>query len=243
MHLVSVVCESWTLRFCVLVNAQKPSCKSSIWIGPWVCLWHDARSLNIDCDLQYLFSGFVSGVLWAIASCCWFLANRYLSAVVSFPIITAVSTKEIIRVWNELYNWTAQVVPSSSDIEDCACGLKLSVVSEWGRVPLWSSHLPLILGHQFISASLVWLCIFVEIHWLRLWKVGDAWLVPEPQQVAGMLGASAIGWRTTPTFPSKATMEVVAENWVQRQMCCLGAQQPFCVWREAKDPLFFLKQL
>ncbi|XP_009323499.1 PREDICTED: transmembrane protein 144 isoform X2 [Pygoscelis adeliae] len=33
--------------------------------------------------------GFVSGVLWAIANCCWFIANHYLSAVVSFPIITA----------------------------------------------------------------------------------------------------------------------------------------------------------
>ncbi|XP_053114374.1 transmembrane protein 144 isoform X2 [Hemicordylus capensis] len=36
-----------------------------------------------------IIPGFVSGVLWAIATCCWFLANRYLSAVVSFPIITA----------------------------------------------------------------------------------------------------------------------------------------------------------
>ncbi|XP_005217677.1 transmembrane protein 144 isoform X1 [Bos taurus] len=34
-------------------------------------------------------SGFLSGVLWAIATCCWFIANRSLSAVVSFPIITA----------------------------------------------------------------------------------------------------------------------------------------------------------
>ncbi|XP_012885262.1 PREDICTED: transmembrane protein 144 isoform X3 [Dipodomys ordii] len=33
--------------------------------------------------------GFLSGVLWAIATCCWFLANHSLSAVVSFPIITA----------------------------------------------------------------------------------------------------------------------------------------------------------
>lgn len=38
---------------------------------------------------QAIIPGFVSGVLWAIASCCWFIANRYLSAVVSFPIITA----------------------------------------------------------------------------------------------------------------------------------------------------------
>ncbi|XP_063165713.1 transmembrane protein 144 isoform X2 [Candoia aspera] len=33
--------------------------------------------------------GFISGILWAIANCCWFIANHYLSAVVSFPIITA----------------------------------------------------------------------------------------------------------------------------------------------------------
>uniref|UniRef100_A0ACB8E7X4 Uncharacterized protein n=1 Tax=Sphaerodactylus townsendi TaxID=933632 RepID=A0ACB8E7X4_9SAUR len=38
---------------------------------------------------EAIIPGFVSGILWAIASCCWFLANRYLSAVVSFPIITA----------------------------------------------------------------------------------------------------------------------------------------------------------
>ena len=37
-------------------------------------------------------SGFLSGVLWAIATCCWFIANHSLSAVVSFPIITAVSS-------------------------------------------------------------------------------------------------------------------------------------------------------
>ncbi|XP_048220251.1 transmembrane protein 144 isoform X2 [Perognathus longimembris pacificus] len=33
--------------------------------------------------------GCLSGVLWAIATCCWLLANHSLSAVVSFPIITA----------------------------------------------------------------------------------------------------------------------------------------------------------
>ncbi|XP_014800072.1 PREDICTED: transmembrane protein 144 [Calidris pugnax] len=38
---------------------------------------------------QAILPGFISGVLWAIASCCWFIANHYLSAVVSFPIITA----------------------------------------------------------------------------------------------------------------------------------------------------------
>ncbi|XP_051983197.1 transmembrane protein 144a [Xyrauchen texanus] len=32
--------------------------------------------------------GFLSGIMWGVATCCWFLANHYLSAVVSFPIIT-----------------------------------------------------------------------------------------------------------------------------------------------------------
>ncbi|XP_052546354.1 transmembrane protein 144 isoform X2 [Tympanuchus pallidicinctus] len=38
---------------------------------------------------QAILPGFVSGLLWAVANCCWFIANHYLSAVVSFPIITA----------------------------------------------------------------------------------------------------------------------------------------------------------
>ncbi|XP_042325878.1 transmembrane protein 144 isoform X2 [Sceloporus undulatus] len=38
---------------------------------------------------EAIIPGFVSGVMWGIANCCWFIANRYLSAVVSFPIITA----------------------------------------------------------------------------------------------------------------------------------------------------------
>ncbi|KAJ8281144.1 hypothetical protein GJAV_G00064060 [Gymnothorax javanicus] len=36
-----------------------------------------------------ILPGIASGVMWAIATCCWFVANTYLSAVVSFPIITA----------------------------------------------------------------------------------------------------------------------------------------------------------
>ncbi|KAH0505138.1 Transmembrane protein 144 [Microtus ochrogaster] len=36
-----------------------------------------------------ILPGFLSGVLWAIATCCWFIANHSLSAVISFPIITA----------------------------------------------------------------------------------------------------------------------------------------------------------
>ncbi|KAF5923447.1 hypothetical protein HPG69_006618 [Diceros bicornis minor] len=38
---------------------------------------------------EAILPGFLSGVLWAVAACCWFIANHSLSAVVSFPIITA----------------------------------------------------------------------------------------------------------------------------------------------------------
>nr|XP_017205629.1 transmembrane protein 144 isoform X7 [Oryctolagus cuniculus] len=38
---------------------------------------------------EAVLPGFLSEVLWAIATCCWFIANHSLSAVVSFPIITA----------------------------------------------------------------------------------------------------------------------------------------------------------
>ncbi|GAB1287630.1 Transmembrane protein 144 [Apodemus speciosus] len=38
---------------------------------------------------QAVLPGFLSGVLWAIATCGWFIANHSLSAVISFPIITA----------------------------------------------------------------------------------------------------------------------------------------------------------
>ncbi|XP_029472051.1 transmembrane protein 144 [Rhinatrema bivittatum] len=38
---------------------------------------------------EAILPGFVSGVLWGIGNCCWFLANHYLSAVISFPIIAA----------------------------------------------------------------------------------------------------------------------------------------------------------
>ncbi|XP_063074337.1 transmembrane protein 144a isoform X1 [Engraulis encrasicolus] len=37
-----------------------------------------------------ILPGFASGVMWGVATCCWFLANHYLSPVVSFPIITTV---------------------------------------------------------------------------------------------------------------------------------------------------------
>ncbi|XP_013917809.1 PREDICTED: transmembrane protein 144 isoform X1 [Thamnophis sirtalis] len=48
-----------------------------------------------------IIPGFISGTLWAIANCCWFIANHYLSAVVSFPIITA-GPGFIAAVWGVL---------------------------------------------------------------------------------------------------------------------------------------------
>lgn len=44
---------------------------------------------NLKLYPEAVLPGFLSGVLWAIATCCWFIANHALSAVVSFPIITA----------------------------------------------------------------------------------------------------------------------------------------------------------
>ncbi|CAH6899574.1 transmembrane protein 144 [Phodopus roborovskii] len=38
---------------------------------------------------EAVLPGLLSGVLWAIATCCWFIANHSLTAVISFPIITA----------------------------------------------------------------------------------------------------------------------------------------------------------
>lgn len=46
--------------------------------------WHSPVSL---CSL-----GLLSGLMWALATYCWFLANNYLSAVITFPIVNAVST-------------------------------------------------------------------------------------------------------------------------------------------------------
>ncbi|XP_033871354.2 transmembrane protein 144a isoform X1 [Acipenser ruthenus] len=50
---------------------------------------------------KIILPGVASGLLWAIANCCWFLANNYLSAVVSFPIITA-GPGLIAAIWGVL---------------------------------------------------------------------------------------------------------------------------------------------
>ncbi|XP_067455998.1 transmembrane protein 144b [Thunnus thynnus] len=38
---------------------------------------------------RVILPGLLSGLMWALATYCWFLANNYLSAVVTFPIVTA----------------------------------------------------------------------------------------------------------------------------------------------------------
>ncbi|GAA6222041.1 transmembrane protein 144 isoform X1 [Lates japonicus] len=36
-----------------------------------------------------ILPGLLSGLMWSLATYCWFLANNYLSAVITFPIVTA----------------------------------------------------------------------------------------------------------------------------------------------------------
>nr|XP_008110233.1 PREDICTED: transmembrane protein 144 [Anolis carolinensis] len=48
-----------------------------------------AMSNNVKVDFETVIPGFISGILWAITTCYWFIANGYLAAIVSFPIITA----------------------------------------------------------------------------------------------------------------------------------------------------------
>uniref|UniRef100_A0A3B4T6U2 Transmembrane protein 144b n=1 Tax=Seriola dumerili TaxID=41447 RepID=A0A3B4T6U2_SERDU len=36
-----------------------------------------------------ILPGLLSGLMWALATYCWFLANNYLSAVITYPIVTA----------------------------------------------------------------------------------------------------------------------------------------------------------
>ncbi|TRY68119.1 hypothetical protein DNTS_025216 [Danionella cerebrum] len=58
--------------------------------------------------------GFLSGLMWGIATCCWFLANHYLSAVVSFPIITTVpgliAALWGVLVFKEVKGWRNYIV-------------------------------------------------------------------------------------------------------------------------------------
>jgi len=37
---------------------------------------------------EVAYPGFLSGIMWALADVCWFIANSSLSLIISFPIIT-----------------------------------------------------------------------------------------------------------------------------------------------------------
>lgn len=37
---------------------------------------------------EAILPGIISGIMWSVATSCWFLANRSLSIPVAFPIIT-----------------------------------------------------------------------------------------------------------------------------------------------------------
>ncbi|KTF83360.1 hypothetical protein cypCar_00017058 [Cyprinus carpio] len=70
-----------------------------------------------DPDSQYSGAsefGFLSGIMWGVATCCWFLANHYLSAVVSFPIITTVpgliAALWGVVVFKEVKGWRNYIV-------------------------------------------------------------------------------------------------------------------------------------
>ncbi|XP_021252392.1 transmembrane protein 144 isoform X1 [Numida meleagris] len=72
---------------------------------------------------QAILPGFVSGVLWAIANCCWFIANHYLSAVVSFPIITAGNSKiGLQQMDNELlhHEITSENIKGGKHLRSCS---------------------------------------------------------------------------------------------------------------------------
>jgi len=44
---------------------------------------------------QVILPGFVSGVMWAVATISWFVANDALSPPISFPIITSVRISQL----------------------------------------------------------------------------------------------------------------------------------------------------
>ena len=44
---------------------------------------------SLQTYLWFLFSGFLSGAMWAVAQTSWFIANQALSESISFPIITS----------------------------------------------------------------------------------------------------------------------------------------------------------
>ncbi|XP_069027608.1 transmembrane protein 144b [Embiotoca jacksoni] len=50
---------------------------------------------------QVILPGLLSGLMWALATYCWFLANNYLSSVITFPIVTA-GYSLVAALWGSL---------------------------------------------------------------------------------------------------------------------------------------------
>ena len=72
-----------------------------------------------------ILPGFISGVMWAIADICWFVANDTLSQPISFPIITSVSSSHcfssISKTWKSprIWQWWAEKVSESGKLTEC----------------------------------------------------------------------------------------------------------------------------
>lgn len=59
-------------------------------------------------------SGLFSGVMWALATYCWFLASDFLGSVITFPTVCAVSSASVSpasRSWDQLVPITLHVPP------------------------------------------------------------------------------------------------------------------------------------
>ena len=71
-------------------------CGENFYISPYQTLYRmypsytALLSLSLSPPLSSLSKGFASGLMWTLANYCWFLANIYLSSMVTFPIVTAV---------------------------------------------------------------------------------------------------------------------------------------------------------
>jgi len=58
---------------------------STFWFLVYCCVMRSNPRINP----RLVLPGFVSGIMWAIANTCWFIANNALSFSVSFPLITS----------------------------------------------------------------------------------------------------------------------------------------------------------
>lgn len=58
---------------------------------PFVCLLQHSMNGFPAVTLASCPSGMLSGTMWSLATYCWCLASNYLSPVISFPLVSAVS--------------------------------------------------------------------------------------------------------------------------------------------------------